>query len=955
MANRETLLYRSFRVLRPYLYAGLWVAAAIVLRTAASGTLEGTPYLAFYPACVFAAMLGGFGPGLFAVAASWLWVDLVFDATPGRIDFADAVVHGRFLVFFIGGLGISVVAEWRLRAQRSERKAKEAALHLGSIVASSDDAIIGKTPDGIITSWNRGAEELYGYSAGEAIGQHISLLIPEQSEEITEILRKVTAGQRVEPHETQRRRKDGTLIDVWLKVSPILDASGAIAGISSIAHDITARKEAERKLQASQRSLVEKARLLDLSSDAILVRSLDEKIIYWNEGAVEAYGYGREEALGRSPHELLRTEFPERLRLIREKLLQDGRWSGELIHHRKDGKRMTVSSRWSLDRDELGNPAAILETNTDISPRKHAEEALRESEKRVRAKLESIVSPEGDLGALELADIIDVPSLQPLFDSFYALVRMPLAVVDVHGRVLIAAGWQDICISFHRVNPESRQYCIESDRQLSLNIPAGEYRLYHCKNHMWDAATPIVIAGRHLGNVFSGQFFFTDEAPDTELFREQAELFGFPQAEYLAALERVPRLDRKLVSAAMGFLMKLADVIAKVSYSNLKLARALAEQDRLTKALRESEQRFRAMAENVPQMVWVADAETNFAYLSPRWLEYTGTTVQENAGRGWASLVHPDDRPGAIELWRTATAQGTGYEAEYRLRRHDGQYRWHLTRAMPFFDPNSSANLWFGTTTDIEDQKRTHEALIRSEKLASVGRMAATIAHEINNPLELVTNSVFIASLDKGLERQSREALEAAQLELERIAQLTRQTLGFYRESTAPAAVELGALAKGVIDLYAPKFMDRDINIEHEYEEHLRVHAIAGEIRQVISNMLANAIDACGRGGRVRIRACRVSLNGASSVRLTIADTGEGIAPENLGHIFEPFFTTKATVGTGLGLWVSNEIIRRHRGKIRVRSRLQRGTVFSVFLPEHGKTTTPPSSAARDSAASGNI
>ena len=223
-----------------------------------------------------------------------------------------------------------------------------------------------------------------------------------------------------------------------------------------------------------------------------------------------------------------------------------------------------------------------------------AEEALRQSERRVRLKLESILSPEGDIGKLDLADVIDAPAIQSLMDHFYKLAGIPVAIIDLEGKVMVGAGWQDVCTKFHRVNPKSRQHCIESDTQLSAGVAPGEFKLYKCKNAMWDVATPITVGGRHVGNVFTGQFFFDDEPVDYEAFRRQARRYGFDEQPYLAALEAVPRLSRSSVEAGMGFFASLAQMLSLLSYSNIKLARSLAERDALIAERKQSEARIRA-------------------------------------------------------------------------------------------------------------------------------------------------------------------------------------------------------------------------------------------------------------------------------------------------------------------------------------------------------------------------
>jgi PAS domain S-box-containing protein len=249
---------------------------------------------------------------------------------------------------------------------------------LAALVDSSDDAIVSKTLDGVITSWNKSAERMFGYTREEAVGQHITLIIPaDRRDEEAKIVEKLRRGERLDHFETVRVRKDGTLLDLSLTISPVKDAAGRVVGASKVARDITERKQAEQ-------ALAERARLLDLSNDAILVRDGVDRIKYWNQSASELYGYSRDEAVGRVSHELLRTEFPEPLERITEQLRQDNRWTGELIHRHRDGSRIIVASRWALDRDDRGHQMRVLETNSDISQQKLNEKALRESEDRLR-------------------------------------------------------------------------------------------------------------------------------------------------------------------------------------------------------------------------------------------------------------------------------------------------------------------------------------------------------------------------------------------------------------------------------------------------------------------------------------------------------------------------------------------------------------------------------------------
>jgi PAS domain S-box-containing protein len=267
----------------------------------------------------------------------------------------------------------------------TERKQLERAQGLlAAIVDSSEDAVVSKNLDGVITSWNKSAERLFGYAAGEAIGKHITLIVPpERQDEEAMILARIRRGERVEHFETIRVRKDGTLASVSVTISPVKDAAGTVVGASKVARDITERRRVEQ-------ALAERALLLDLSSDAIFVRDEADRVTYWNDSASVLYGYSRAEAMGQVTHNLLHTEFPEPLERITEQLYADGRWTGELIHRRKDGSLIVVVSRWALERDDHGSPKCVLETNNDITQQKRSENALRESEGRLRALTDTL-------------------------------------------------------------------------------------------------------------------------------------------------------------------------------------------------------------------------------------------------------------------------------------------------------------------------------------------------------------------------------------------------------------------------------------------------------------------------------------------------------------------------------------------------------------------------------------
>jgi PAS domain S-box-containing protein len=276
---------------------------------------------------------------------------------------------------------------------------------------------------------------------------------------------------------------------------------------------------------------------------------------------------------------------------------------------------------------------------------------------------------------------------------------------------------------------------------------------------------------------------------------------------------------------------------------------------------------------------------------------------------------------------------------ELRVRRLDtGREVILRHNAAPVRDAAGKPMMAVVTIEDVTAMKQAEAALVRSEKLASVGRMAATVAHEINNPLAAVMNTLFLARSAVDAPESVQRYLDLADTELKRIAHITRQALGFYRESSKPEMTSIAPVLDSAIDLLKSKVKAKHVKIERDYETTPPVLAIAGELRQVFSNLLANSLDAVDENAAVKLRisSARFGRNAERCVRITVADNGTGIVAAALPHVFEPFFTTKESVGTGLGLWVSKQIVEKHGGSLRVHSCTsagRRGTAFAVFLP----------------------
>lgn len=356
------------------------------------------------------------------------------------------------------------------------------------------------------------------------------------------------------------------------------------------------------------------------------------------------------------------------------------------------------------------------------------------------------------------------------------------------------------------------------------------------------------------------------------------------------------------------------------------------------------EDKFRTLAENLPQMIFTCDAQGVKTYCCPRYLEYTGIGSVAEMTSGWMDVVHPADQQSAAKSWQEALVTGQTYCSEYRMRRHDGVYRHHLARAVPVRNHAGEITEWVGTITDIEDWKQTENLLRRTEKIAAASRIAASLAHEINNPLAAVTNSLYIAMQDSNLNPTTLQYLRLADHELARIAQVTTQSLRFHKQSTAAASVDVATeIVEPILGTHFRRFEAARISVRRKFAPTHKLFCRADELRQAVGHLLSNSCDAMPSGGTlfVHVREAEDQSRMHPGIKLTIADTGKGIPSDFLPRVFEPFATTKDPTGTGLGMWIADGVIRRHGGDIAVQSRTGgpfRGTVICIFLPFLGVT-----------------
>jgi PAS domain S-box-containing protein len=694
--------------------------------------------------------------------------------------------RGRGYFADVGGArrGVRLVA---VVAEMAEQPAEAANARLAAIVSASPDAFVSfAAEDGRILSWNKGAEELFGYSEAEALGAPVSLLVPEEGLPAPEGPRGafdwVMAKGRVQT-ESVRRRKDGSLVDVSIRAAVMRDADGRVLGVSTIFSDISARKAAEAALEESRRRL---NAVLDNATVAIFLMDENQHCVYMNAAAEVLTGYSLAETIGRPLH--------------------------DVIHHTR---------------------------------------------------------PDG---------------------THYPLAECPI----------------------DRAFPEHKQQ-------------QGEETFVHK----------------------DGSF-------------------------YPVAFTASPIRDEN--AATIGTIIEVRDVRAE------KEAEA---------ALRESEERFRVLAETLPQLVWTARPDGSNDWYNQRWYDFTGTSPAGMRGEEWHARLHPEDCARASAAWRHSLATAAPYETECRLRQADGSYHWFLARALPLCDDEARVLRWFGTCTDLDDvvsareaiarsqaeleglvaertaelvaasdrlrsemkeRERAEEALRHAQKMEAVGQLTGGVAHDFNNLLTVVIGNLELLNRRLGenaaeperLRRTADQALSGAR----RAATLTQRLLAFSRRQPLdPKPVDLNRLVGGMSDL-----------LHRTLGEHIAVETVqAGglwatladpsQLENAILNLAVNARDAMPDGGKLTIETGNVHLDEGyvahqaevvpgQYVAISVTDTGRGMDKEVIERAFEPFFTTKDVGhGTGLGLSQVYGFVKQTGGHVKLYSEPGQGTTVRLYLP----------------------
>jgi PAS domain S-box-containing protein len=372
------------------------------------------------------------------------------------------------------------------------------------------------------------------------------------------------------------------------------------------------------------------------------------------------------------------------------------------------------------------------------------------------------------------------------------------------------------------------------------------------------------------------------------------------------------------------------------------------ERARATEALRDRDDVLQIALRANGMGLWVWDRQQDIVQWSDEVYRIAGREPEsvEPTTETWMSFVHPED----ADAVRTAVLQArvdAEYHQQHRILWPDGTVRWVESRGKSQRDAEGRVTRVAGVLADITGRKLSEEAMLRAEKLAVAGRLAASVAHEINNPLEAVANLLYLIIHDETIE-SAREQAQLALEELMRVALITQQTLKFHRQAGTPKITTLSEVIQTLLALFRGRLRAAQIEVEVRADREESIACMPGEMQQIFANLISNAIDAMPRGGRlvIRLRPSRDWRDGQTrGIRITFVDSGTGMDRATMQRIFEPFFTTKVDTGTGLGMWVVAQLVERHHGHVRAWSSQRDGagtTAISVFLPAAGVPSDEP-------------
>jgi len=741
------------------------------------------------------------------------------------------------------------------------------------IVEAAPNAVVMIDRSGEIVMVNAQAERVFGYSRAELVGQPVEMLVPERFRgHHPELRAAFFVDPRPRPMGAGRDlyglKKDGSEFPIEIGLNPIETDDGTMV-LSAIV-DITERKAAEAALRESEQRF---RLVVEAAPNAMVMSDQAGQILMVNTEAERLFGYSRAELVGQ-PVEML---VPERFRGhhpgLRAAFFVDPRprpmgAGRDLYGLKKDGSEFPVEI--GLNPIETDNGTMVLSAIVDITERKAADQALRESEQRYSVLVDGVTD--------------------------YAIFML-----DPKG---IITNWN-----------------------------SGAERI---KGYRADE-----IVGQHFSR------FYTEEdraANKPQLALEIAVRDGSHEAESLRVRKDGSRFWANVVVDAIkggdgqliGFVKITRDITERIQSERAR------EEARIAQAQSQQMEAIRLVIDTIPALVWSALPDGSVDFVSHRWLEYTGLSLEEALGSGYAAAFHRQDLERWLAQWPARASAGRAFEDEIRMRRADGEYRHFLTRYRPLHDASDNIVKWYGAATDIEDRKRAEalqSELARVVRLTTMGEVTASIAHEIIQPLSAVVtngNTCLYWLEDQTMDRaKARSAAARAVRDAERATDIIRHIRALMTKSeTQRAEIDMNGLVTEVLALTHNELLKGEVSAHTVLAPTLLpIFGDRVQLQQLILNLIMNGIEAMASvADRPKELTIETRAEGTDHVLVLVRDSGVGLNPKDADQLFDAFFTTKPE-GTGMGLAICRSIVEAHDGRIWASAGSPYGAVFQFTLP----------------------
>ncbi len=716
----------------------------------------------------------------------------------------------------------------------------------------------------------------------------------------------------------------------------------------AIARDITDRKLLEQELKDSQ-DFIDK--VINSIPYPVYVKDREHQFILSNEAHNLFLRYTNEEVLGKTDFDFYPAYEAEKFKKQEDTCFNTGKeiFQEDSIVNEKGEKKFSISRKVSFS-DSHGKEF-LVGIISDITKLKESEEALRKSEQMVRRKLNSILSPNISLDALELSDIIDINKVQPLLEKFNKITNIAIGIIDNRGNMLVETGWQDICTKFHRNNPQTCRLCGESKTELCSYISAGNFKEFNCKNNMRDIATPIVIGGKHMGNLLLAQFMYDDECPNLEIFREHAKRYRFNEPEYLEALDKIPRLNRKSVDALVSFHAALADLIGSLSYSNIMLAHLLEKQKRMKDKIHKQNEFQQILLEGLRDtgliLLVVENGKViyNNDYHHGYQLGYAKEDMDETPD--FIKWVHPKDRKQTLNQYKKRL-RGENVPNSYELGgiTKNGERREYELFVTPI--PGTDPVQLIALKRDITQRKKVeHELIEAKEKAEESNRLKsaflATINHELRTPLHQIMGFSQLIALNPNKSELYANIIHDGGKRLLEIVEdvlalaVSEQSAIKIRKNSFVLEEVFSTSKRLLYELLNNSGKNDSIELVFKADADLLPTKICSDLtklNQLLVNLFKNAIKFTEKG----YIEYGVLSNDPNWVTFYIKDTGVGISEDKLPIIYDFFrqgddSNSRRYDGVGIGLAIAMKIAKLLNGLLYVESVVDKGSTFYLKIP----------------------